>query len=163
MSSDYNQFYIKKNGKYVKYNDTHAYEGLGPGAWLVVVNEGCTSIRSVIDPKLIELDAALYYLREGLCVALSEASKMKPQSTPLTEKEKKAWAQYEKIMGDDMPKMFSMSSFDEISHAGTEYVKKELLKHKMDVNGIKKEHNDKKKENEKKLDVYKNPISSLEL
>ena len=109
------QLYEKKGNKYVPANDPHAYEGLGNGAWLIVVDKGSTSIRRAVKPKCMELEAALHFLREGLTRAMSKKSELRQREVKLSDKERKAWERYKKTMGDDMPKYFEYPSFWEIA------------------------------------------------
>lgn len=140
------QYYIKRGKKYFRVNDPGAYDGLGKGSWLVIVNDGCTSIRSVVNPKFIELDAALKYLEESLCDAMSKASEMRPMSIPISEKEQKAWKAFRTIVGKDMPRYFEYKSLSEIANKGCEYIKKIMLENNMDLDKIKKKYEIKKKE-----------------
>jgi hypothetical protein len=134
------QYYIKRGKKYYPVNDPKAYDGLDKGAWYVVVKNGCTSIRTAIEPKFKELDAALHYLHEGLVDAISDASKIRPTSVKLSEKEIKAWDAFEKIMGgkDNLPRYFAQyASYDEIARKGCEYLRKIMMENKMDIEQIK--------------------------
>ena len=148
------QYYIKRGRKYIKVNDPGAYEGLGEGAWMVIVEKGCTSIRTAVNPKLIELDVALRYLEDGLCKAMSKASEMRPKRTPITLKEQKAWKAFRKTMGVDMPSYFYYASFQEIASHGCDYIKKIMLENNMNMDIIKDTYRIEKKQ-------CKNPILDL--
>jgi hypothetical protein len=150
------QYYIKRGKRYFPVNDPGAYDGLGQGAWMVIVDKNCTSIRTVVNPKFIELDAALKYLEEGLCRAIAKASEMRPTSEPIGEKEQNAWKAFRTIMGKDMPRYFQYASFSEISQKGCEYIRKIMLENNMDVAKIKKKYEIVKKE-------CKNTILGLEI
>lgn len=152
------QFYVKRGKKYYPVNDPFAYDGLGEGAWLVTVDRGCQTIRTVLSPKFIELEAALRYLEDGLCNAMSEASKMRPRETPISEKEKKAWKVYEKTMGDDMPRYFCHASFWEVARKGCEYLKKIMEQYNCNVEKIKKDFEPKMTKKQ-----FKNAVSYLEI
>lgn len=148
------QYYIKRGKKYFKVNDPVAYDGLEKGAWLVIVKGNCTSIRSVVNPKLTELDAAMKYLEDSLCDALADASKMRPSSTPISKKEQEAWKTFEKTMGNDMPKYFEYASFSEIAQKGCAHIKKIMLENNMDIDKIREKYEIKKND-------VKNSIFSL--
>jgi len=138
------QLYTKKNGRYVAVNDPHAYDGLGRGTWLVVVKENGLSARNFVNPKIIELEAALHYLREGLCDAMYKASEMRPSSTVMSKNEKKAWKAFKKIVGKDMPRYFQYDSIQSVVDKGCEYVKDVMAKNNCDVEEIKEKYEVKK-------------------
>lgn len=134
------QYYIKKNGRYVKANDTMAWEGLSEGSWLVTISPGSKSAKNFIKPKFAELDAALYFLHEGLTKAMIKASEMRPRSTKMSVKEQRAWKAYKKIMGEDIPAYFEYASLSEIADKGCEYLKKVIYENKYDVKKIKEKY-----------------------
>lgn len=143
------QYYIKKDGKYIPSNDPYALDGLEEGSWMVVVKKNSTSIKSIKKPiksKLIELDSALHYLSEGLIESMHEASKMRPRATLLSKKEQKAWEAYKKIMGKDMPTYFYYDSLHDIADRGCKYLRKVILENNCDVNKIKEKYEIKKRE-----------------
>ena len=150
------QYYIKRGKRYFPVNDPGAYDGLGRGAWLVTVEPGSKSIRTAISPKFIELEAALKYLEDGLCNALSKASEMRPRSTPISEKEQRAWKAFRTIVGMDMPRYFEYASFSEIAQKGCEYIKKVMIENNMNIEKIKEKYEVKKR------DII-NPILGLEI
>lgn len=134
------QFYVKKNGRYIARNDPSGLDGLSNGCWLVVVRGGSTCCRNFIDPKLVELDAALKYLEDGLVEAMHEAAKMRPRSVKMSKKELKAWKAYEKVMGKDNPSYFEYASLWEIANKGCEYLKKIIYENKYDPEKIKEKY-----------------------
>jgi len=131
-------WYRKENGKFVPINDPWAYDGLAEGSWLVTVKPGSKSIRRAINPKFIELEAALEYLEEGLVCAISEACKARPSSVRMSNEEIKAWEQFEKIAGDDFPKLLHYASNSDIARAGCDYVKKIMTEYGLNIKKIKK-------------------------
>lgn len=139
------QYYIKRGKKYFPVNDPGAYDGLKPGAWLVIVDKGCTSIRKAIDPKSIKLEAALRYLEDGLCKAISKASEMRPKTVRMSPKEIKAWDVYKKIVGKDIPTYFEFASHSEMAQKGCEYVRKIMLENNMDIKKIESKYKIKEK------------------
>jgi len=150
------KFYIKRGKKYIVYNDPYAYEGLSRGTWLVVVKEGGVSCRTLIKPKCMELEAALHFLHEGLCDAMHEESKMKPQSVLMSKKERKAWKAFEKTMGKDMPSAFMYPSFSAIADNGCKYLRKVILDNGFDIKKI--------SEKTQNIDTESiNPIKDLEV
>ena len=94
------------------------------GTWLVVVEDGCTSVKR-IDPDFPELDAALHYVHDTMTKAMSRKAKMRPKSIRMSDKEIEAWKAYEKVMGaDDIPRYFEFASLSEIADAGCKVIKK---------------------------------------
>lgn len=138
------QYYTKKNGKYIPAHDPIILDGLPNGSWLVVVEKGCTSCKRYIRPMLPELDAALHYLQEGLCKAMHKVSELRPHSTKMSKKERRAWDAYEKIMGKDMPSYFYYPSLNEIAEKGCEYLKQIMLENNLDKDKIKEKYEVKK-------------------
>jgi hypothetical protein len=125
------QLYEKVGKKFVPVNDPYAYDGLGEGAWLVMVKPGSKSIRTAIRPSFIELETALRYLEDGLCEAMRKAGEMRPRTTKLSPKEQKAWNAYKKAMGKDMPTYLEYASLSEIAEAGCEYIHKIMVENNM--------------------------------
>lgn len=150
------QYYMKRGKRYYPVNDPCAYDGLGQGSWLVVVDKGCKSIRTQLNPKLAELDAALKYLEEGLCKAMNKVSEMRPKDTPISKKEQKAWKTFKATMGKDMPNLFTYTSHWEIATKGCEYIKQIMLENNMNIEKIKEKYEVKRRE-------IRNAIESLEV
>ena len=130
------QYYIKRDEEYYPVNDPVAYDGLGSGAWLVIVKPGSTSCRNKVDTNHIEIDASLQYLHDGLCKAMAEKSKLRPKSVRMSPKEIRAWKAYEKIMGKDIPMYFEYASHSEIADSACDYVKKVLIENDCDMDKI---------------------------
>ena len=145
-----------ESGRYVPVNDPHAYDGLGNGSWIVVVKKGSVTIRKLINPKCLELEAALYYLEEGLCEAMSKKAKMRPRDIPMSKKEIGAWKKFEKTMGKDMPRYFEFAAYQEIADAGCQYLRKIIVENDFDIKKIREAI-------AKIEDTTINPIKELEV
>ena len=150
------KFYKKKNGKNVPVNDPYALAGLTNGTWLVSINGGNTRMRTLLNPKHAELDAALDTLSEELTRELMKQSKMRPLSIKISEKERKAGDAFEKVMGKDVPTYVGFSSMHDIACNSCDKIKKIIIENKFDVKKIKEKYNG------RKLKV-ENAISTLEL
>jgi hypothetical protein len=154
------QYFIKSGKGYMPVNDPFALDGLTEGAWLVTVTKNCTSIRRAVDPEFIKLEAALRYLEDELCSALSKESEIRQRVHPIgrkiTEKEERAWKNFRRYMGKDMPKLFEYASYQEVAEKGCAAIKKIMLENNMDLDKISKKY----KKN--KVSV-KNVILDLEL
>lgn len=87
-----NILYKKVGKKYVQANDPWAYDGLREGWWLIKVEAGCTSIRSVVYPAQAELLAAARDKEDQLVKIIREASEAKPKEGVLMSDEaRKDW------------------------------------------------------------------------
>ena len=150
------KFYKKKNGKYVPVNDPYALDGLTNGTWLVSINGGNTRMRTLLNPKYAELDAALDTLSEELTSELMKQSKMRSLSVKISEKERKAWDAFEKVMGKDVPTYVGYKSMHDIARNSCDKIKKIIIENKYDVKKIKEKYNG------RKIKV-KNAISTLDL
>jgi len=144
MNYDRKQYFEKKGKRYVPANDPYACEGLHNGAWLIIVKPNCQSIKKVINPEFIKLDAALEYLMDGLCHAMSKAGEIRSRNTKMSKKEIRAWKEFDRIMGKDKLSLFEYASYWEIVNAGREYIKKIMIENKMDIEQIKKNFKPKK-------------------
>lgn len=87
-----NILYKKVGKKYVQANDPWAYDGLREGWWLIKVEAGCTSIRSVVYPAQAELLAVARDKEDQLVKIIREASEAKPKEGVLMSDEaRKDW------------------------------------------------------------------------
>lgn len=144
VMSSRDEYYIKKNGRYIKAHDPGCLDGLTNGSWLVVVKRGSVSCKQYLKPKLMELEAALRYLEDGLCEAMIDASKIRSRNTKISDKERKAWDVFEKTMGKDMPTYFEYASTNEIIQKGCAYLRKIMLENNLDADKIKSKYEIKK-------------------
>jgi hypothetical protein len=138
------QYFIKKNGRYVAVNDPYAYDGLGIGSWMVVVHKNGLSARSLIKPKNLELQAALFYLKEFLTKEMSDASKMRPTTEVMSKKEQKAWKVFRKIVGNDMPRFFKYDSICDIVEKACDKFSNIIVENNFDIDDIKTKYEVKK-------------------
>lgn len=99
------------------------------GSWLVVVGDGSASIQ-LVNPDFVETKAALHHVKDAMTKVMLKASELRPQSVQMSKKEIKAWAAYEKAMGDDMPNMFQYASIHEVVEAGAKVIEEQIEKDK---------------------------------
>ena len=117
--------YQKIGKRYHKISDLNAFEGLPIGAWLVVVEKGCTSIRKCVEPENAAVEAAFKITEEKLVKIIAKACEARPKSTPLTALERKAIKAYYKVMGEEKILMFQYQSmYDMAKEILTEVTKK---------------------------------------
>ena len=117
--------YQKIGKRYQKISDLNALDGLSTGAWLVVVEKGCTSIRKCVEPENAAVEAAFQITEEKLVKIIAKACEARPKSTLLTPLERKAIKAYYKVMGEEKILMFQYQSmYDMAKEILTEVTKK---------------------------------------
>ena len=112
-------FYVKKGRRYVPHS-TYSNEfcdSFPKGTHLVDVYPGGTSRRFNIDPAYAPMIAAGRVAEDAMCRAISAASEMRPQRTPITEGQRKAWKKLAKEFGDELATL-NMGCARDIAEAG---------------------------------------------
>jgi hypothetical protein len=97
-------FYVKKGRRYVPHS-TYSPEfcdSFPKGTHLVDVYPGGSSRRFNITPAYAPMIAAGRVAEDAICEALRKSSEMKPQRTPITPRQKKAWEKLAKEFGDEL-------------------------------------------------------------
>jgi hypothetical protein len=93
--------YAKRGHRYYPVHDTEAFNGLPNGSWLVVVRNGCRSIRRAVDDEAaLERLAASVHLADRIAIAIVEHSRSEPAKRPLTAREKRAFKAWQDVMGE---------------------------------------------------------------
>ena len=112
-------FYEKKGRRYVPVAeyDNEFLDSFPKGNHLVMSYPGGTSRRFNIDPNYAAMIAAGRVAEDAICDALRKASEMKPQRTPITEGQRKAWKKLAKEFGDDLATL-SLGCARDIADAG---------------------------------------------
>lgn len=112
-------FYEKKGRRYVPVAeyDNDFLDSFPKGNHLVMSYPGGTSRRFNIDPNYAAMIAAGRVAEDAICDALRKASEMKPQRTPITEGQRKAWKKLAKEFGDDLATL-SLGCARDIADAG---------------------------------------------
>ena len=131
-------FYKKEGRKYVpvyEYDET-LLDAFPKGTHVVMCYPGGQSRRYNIDPNHAALIAAARVAEDAMCVAIRKASEMRPQRTPLTPGQLKAWNKLAKEFGDDLATL-SYDSVRDIAEAGVQAIIKEAEK-LMTVPSVKK-------------------------
>ena len=129
-----NKIYYEKRGRrYVpiaEYDSTYL-DSFTKGAHLVMCYPGGTSRRFNINPAYAPMIAAGRVAEEAICEAMRKASEMKPQRTPITLGQKKAWEKLAKEFGDELCPLTYGSARDH-SEAAVKAMQEEadkLMKH----------------------------------
>lgn len=112
-------FYEKKGRRYVPVAeyDNEFLDSFPKGNHLVMCYPGGSSRRFNIDPNYVAMIAAGRVAEDAICDALRKASEMKPQRTPITEGQRKAWKKLAKEFGDDLATL-SLGCARDIAEAG---------------------------------------------
>jgi hypothetical protein len=126
-------YYEKVGRKYVPVAeyDNDFLDSFTKGTHLVMSYPGGTSRRFNIDPNYAAMIAAGRVAEEAICEAMRKASKMKPQRTPITPGQKKAWEKLATEFGDELCPLTYGSARDH-SEAAVNAMMKEadkLMKH----------------------------------
>ena len=125
-----NKIYYEKVGRRYKpvaeYNDDWM-DSLPKGTHLIMCYPGGTSRRFNVDPNYAAMIAAGRLAEDAVCRAISKASELRPQTTPLTEGQRRAWRKLAKEMGDDLCTLRGLSVRD-CAEAGVEAMQAEADK-----------------------------------
>jgi hypothetical protein len=114
-------FYVKKGRRYVPHS-TYSPEfcdSFPKGTHLVDVYPGGTSRRFNIDPAYAPMIAAGRVAEDAMSRAISQASELRPQRTPLTQGQRDAWRKLAKEFGDELATL-SMGCARDIAEAGVQ-------------------------------------------
>jgi hypothetical protein len=107
-------YYEKVGRKYVPVSeyDSDLLDSLPKGNHLVMCYPGGTSRRFNIDPNYAAMIAAGCVAEEAMAAAMLKASELRPQQTPITEGQKKAWQKLAREFGDDLCTLQASSAHD---------------------------------------------------
>jgi hypothetical protein len=97
-------YYEKVGRRYVPVAeyDNDLLDSFTKGNHLVMCYPGGTSRRFNIDPAYAPMIAAGRVAEDAVCRAISKASELRPQRTPITPGQKKAWEKLAKELGDEL-------------------------------------------------------------
>ena len=114
------KIYYEKIGR--RYHPVYEYDStlldsFPKGSHLVIVYPGGTSRRFNIQPNHAALIAAGRVAEDAMCTAIREASEMRPQRTPITEGQQRAWKKLAREFGDDLATL-NIGSARDIADAG---------------------------------------------
>lgn len=96
-------YYEKQGRKYVPVAeyDNQFLDSFPKGNHLVMCYPGGSSRRFNIDPNYAAMIAAGRVAEDAISKAVVKASEMRPQKTPITEKQRKAWENLSKAFGNE--------------------------------------------------------------
>ena len=112
-------FYIKKGRRYVPHStySSEFCDSFPKGTHLVQTYPGGSSRRYNIDPAYAPMIAAGRVAEDAICKAISKASEMRPQQTPLTEGQRRAWKKLAEEFDDELC-ILQCNSVRDIAEAG---------------------------------------------
>ena len=107
-------YYEKIGRKYVPVSeyDNEFLDSFTKGNHLVMSYPGGTSRRFNIEPALAPMIAAGRIAEDAICRAISKAAELRPQRTPLTPKQKKAWEELAAAFEDELCTLQGLSIHD---------------------------------------------------
>ena len=99
------KIYYEKRGR--RYVPVQEYDGdfmdsYSKGTHLLMVYPGGQSRRYNIDPNYAAMIAAGRVAQDAICQAISKASELRPQKTPITPGQQRAWKKLAKEFGDEL-------------------------------------------------------------
>jgi hypothetical protein len=122
-------YYEKVGRKYVPVSeyDNEYLDSFPKGSTLVICHPGGQSRRYNIDPNYAALIAAGRVAEDAIIQAMSNASELKPQQTPVTPAQQKAWKALARAFGTELCTLNGASAYD-ITQAGLKALEKEADK-----------------------------------
>jgi hypothetical protein len=122
-------YYEKVGRKYVPVAeyDNDLLDSFTKGNHLVMCYPGGTSRRFNIEPALAPMIAAGRVAEDAICRAISKAADLRPQRTPLTPRQKKAWEELSAAFGDELCTLQGLSIHD-CAEAGVQAMQAEADK-----------------------------------
>ena len=107
--------------------DSDFLDSFSKGNHLVCVYPGGTSRRFNVEPNHAALIAASRVAEDAISDAIRKASEMRPQRTPITPGQKKAWEKLAKEFGNDLATL-QINSARDIAEAGIQAMQDEANK-----------------------------------
>lgn len=122
-------YYEKVGRKYVPVAeyDSDFLDSFAKGTHLVMVYPGGSSRKFNIDPAFAPMIAAGRYAEDAICKAISKASELRPERTPVTPEQQEAWERLAEALGDDRCTLRGLSIHD-CAEAGVKAMQEEADK-----------------------------------
>jgi hypothetical protein len=122
-------YYEKVGRRYVpvaEYNEEWL-DSFFKGTHIVMCYPGGSSRRYNIDPAYAPMIAAGRVAEDAICRAISKASELRPQQTPITLGQKRAWEKLAKEFGNELATL-QINSARDIAEAGVKAMQEEVDK-----------------------------------
>lgn len=107
--------------------DSDLLDSFHRGSHLVCVYPGGQSRRFNVEPNHAAMIAAGRVAEDAICTALHKASEMRPQRTPITLGQQRAWKKLAKEFGDDLATL-SIGSARDLADVGVKAMQAEADK-----------------------------------
>ena len=122
-------YYEKIGRRYVPVSeyDSEYLDSFSRGTHIVMCYPGGQSRRYNIDPNYAAMIAAGRLAEDGICEAMLKASEMRPQRTPITPGQKKAWEKLAKEFGSKLATLSGLCIRD-CAEAGVKAMQQEADK-----------------------------------
>jgi len=122
-------YYERVGRKYVPVAeyDNDFMDSYTHGTHLLMVYPGGASRRYNINPDYAAMIAAGRVAQDAICRAISKASELRPQKTPLTPGQQRAWRKLAKEFGDELCTLNGTSAYDS-AEAGVQAMQEEADK-----------------------------------
>ena len=122
-------YYEKRGRRYVPVSeyDSEYLDSFSKGTHIVMCYPGGQSRRYNIDPNYAAMIAAGRVAEDAICKAISKSSVMRPQRTPITLGQKKAWEKLAKEFGDDLATL-SLGCARDLADVGVQAMQAEANK-----------------------------------
>ena len=122
-------YYEKVGRRYVPVSeyDNDFLDSFTKGNHLVMCYPGGKSTRYNVDPALAPMIAAGRVAEDAICSAMVKASELKPQRTPLTKEQLRAWRALARSFGDELCTLKG-ASVRECAEAGIKAMQEEADK-----------------------------------
>lgn len=122
-------FYEKVGRKYVPVSeyDSNLLDAMPKGTHIIMSYPGGKSTRYNIDPNYAAMIAAGRIAEDAMCDAIRKASEMRPQQTPITEGQRKAWKNLAAEFGNDLATL-QINCAHDIAEAGVQAMQQEAMK-----------------------------------
>lgn len=104
--------------------DNDLFDAFPKGSHLVMCYPGGQSKRYNIDPNYAAMIAAGRVAETAMSEAIRKASELRPQTTPITEGQSRAWKKLAKEFGDDLATL-QIDCAHDIAQAGLKALEKE--------------------------------------
>lgn len=122
--------YEKRGSRYVPVAEYETQPYWGAGYWLVHVQPGLRTTKSLLDPEFAEVEAAMQLASDAMVTAMEEEARRKIPAYQVSDivltKHEKAWAAYKEAMGDEYTHVFKGASMYSIVEAGIAALRKAL-------------------------------------